>query len=1183
MIFTEIFYEILTYGVFDAMINKRKKVLHMAFAHLHTHTAYSLLDGEGTIEKLVDRAKELGQTAMAITDHGNMFGVIDFYEYAKAHDIKPVLGCEVYVAARSRLNKVHEYDSQSCHLVLLAENEIGYHNLMKLVSIGYVEGYYYRPRVDMEVLRQYSEGIIALSACMSGVLSVNILADNYAEAKRRAEEFIDIFGRDRYFIEIQDHGILEQQRLNRELIALARELDLGLVATNDIHYVLMEDAKYQDVLMCIQMGKTVDDTDRMKMSTDQFYLKSEEEMLELFSYIPEAVENTQKIADRCNVDIEFGKLHLPKFDVPDGMTSYEYLCSLTDEGMAERYPDDDGTVRNRLEYELNTISTMGYVDYFLIVWDFIRYAREKGIMVGPGRGSAAGSVVSYCLHITNIDPIKYGLIFERFLNPERVSMPDIDIDFCYERRGEVIDYVNRKYGASQVCQIVTFGTMAARLAVRDVGRALNIPYGMVDNVAKQIPRELDISIDKALKVNYKLKEMYDADPKIRELIDTAKELEGLPRHTSTHAAGVVITRDPVQEYVPLQKNDDVITTQFTMTTIERLGLLKMDFLGLRTLTVIRDAVDHVRNHRGIELDIERLDFEDKETYRMISSGETDGVFQLESGGMKQFMKELKPDSLEDIIAGISLYRPGPMDSIPMYVANKNNPKNVKYKHPMLEHILNVTYGCIVYQEQVMQIVRELAGYSLGRADLVRRAMSKKKADVMAKERRNFIYGTEQDGQIVDGAIKRGIDEKIAESIFDEMMDFASYAFNKSHAAAYAVVAYQTAWLKCHYPVEFFAAILTSFIEKTDKVTKYIAVAKNIGITVLPPDINMSGRQFSVDGNQIRFGLAAVKNVGIAVVDEIVAERESNGKFTGFRNFCQRMAGHKVNKRVVENLIRCGAFDSMGFKRSVLMMVYERVMDDAASQLKSVMPGQIDMFSILSEQQGMEEDNFPDREEFEERDILAMEKDCIGMYISGHPLDRYKKQVERCSSASIQEINDNENNRFNIGSVVRLAGIITGIRNQLTKKGEIMRYVELEDLSGSIEVLVFPSLVRRFDSMLQTDKMVVIDGNLDMVEDAPAKLRLESVKPLIQTDDVNQSKAAVKLYVRLYSSESLNEQKLKEILKGANGDIPVILRYEDKRQTLMSPRSMWIRQGDGREEKLTELFGADNVRLVRNKV
>ncbi len=1151
----------------------------MAFAHLHTHTAYSLLDGAGTIPKLLDRAKELGQTAMAITDHGNMYGVIEFYEEALKRGIHPVLGCEVYVAARSRFDKVHEYDSTSCHLILLAENQVGYHNLMKLVSAGFVDGYYYRPRIDMELLKEYSEGLIALSACMAGVLSRQILAGNYEEAKRRALEFVEIFGRDRYFIEVQDHGILEQQKLNRQLVALAKELDLELVATNDIHYVKQGDADNQDVLMCIQMGKTVDDEDRLKMSTDQLYLKSEAEMEELFSYIPEAIQNSQKIADRCHVEIEFGKLHLPKFDVPEGLTSYEYLKKLTDQGFSQRYPEDDGTVRERLNYELSTIEQMGYVDYFLIVWDFIHYAREHGIMVGPGRGSAAGSVVSYCLKITNVDPIRYNLIFERFLNPERVSMPDIDIDFCYERRGEVIDYVNRKYGTEQVCQIVTFGTMAARLAVRDVGRALNVPYGVVDQVAKEIPMELKMTIQKALTVNYKLKEMYDSDSSIKRLLDTAMDLEGLPRHTSTHAAGVVITREAVQNYVPLQKNDDVITTQFTMTTIERLGLLKMDFLGLRTLTVMRDAVEHIKKQYGVSVDMDALPFDDAETYEMISAGETDGVFQLESGGMRQFMKELKPTSLEDIIAGISLYRPGPMDSIPRYIANKNHPDKIRYKHPMLEHILDMTYGCIVYQEQVMQIVREMGGYSLGRSDLVRRAMSKKKADVMEQERKNFIYGTREDGQVVEGAVKRGVDEATASAIFDEMMDFASYAFNKSHAAAYAVVAYQTAWLKHHYPVAFFAALLTSFMEHSDKVTKYLAVVKGLGITVLPPDINKSGRQFSVDGDRIRFGMAAVKNVGGAVVDEIVVERESGGLFTGFRDFCRRMAGRKVNKRVVENLIRCGAFDSLGLKRAVLLGEYEKVLEDAVKEQKISIPGQMDMFGMLMTREELTEDNFPDCPEFPEREILAMEKEAIGMYVSGHPLNQHRKLAEQVATAEIYEIIENENGRFNIGSQVRLTGIINRVRNQLTKKGEIMRYLELEDLTGTIEVLVFPSLVRRFDSLLLEDNIVAIFGNLDMAEEAPPKLRLEEA--CLLTDAVPSKKpvpkTGCKLYLRLMNRE--NETAIKSILRGASGDIPVILRYEDTKETMMAGKSMWIFLNDGREEQLTALLGESNVKLV----
>lgn len=1146
----------------------------MSFVHLHTHTAYSLLDGEGTIPKLIERAKELGQTAMAITDHGNMYGVIDFYECAKQNGIKPIIGCEVYVAARSRFDKVHDLDSQSCHLILLAENDVGYHNLMKLVSAGFIEGFYYRPRIDMDILREHNEGIIALSACMSGVLSRQLLSGNYDEAKRRAQEFLDIFGRDRYFIEIQDHGIFEQKKLNRDLISIARELNIDIVATNDIHYTLKRDAEYQDVLMCIQMGKTVDDEDRMKMDCDQLYLKSEEEMTELFSYIPEALENTQKIADRCNVEIEFGKFHLPKFEIPNGLTAYEYLKQLVYRGMRERYPNADESVVSRMQYELDTISQMGYVDYFLIVWDFIHYAKSHGIPVGPGRGSAAGSVVAYCLHITDVDPIKYSLIFERFLNPKRVSMPDIDIDFCYVRRGEVIDYVNRKYGSDNVAQIVTFGTMAARLAIRDVGRALNIPYGRVDEVAKQVPNELKMTIKKALTVNYKLKELYDSSAEIKKLIDTAIELEGLPRHTSTHAAGVVITSGGIGNFVPLQKNDDVITTQFTMTTIERLGLLKMDFLGLRTLTVIQDAVMHIKQAHGADVNIENLDMDDAAVYEMISRGETDGVFQLESGGMKQFMKELKPTSIEDIIAGISLYRPGPMDSIPMYVANKNNPSMVKYKHPMLEHILNMTYGCIVYQEQVMQIVRELGGYSLGRADLVRRAMSKKKADVMQKERQNFIYGTDEGGVHVDGAVARGIDEKTAASIFDEMMDFASYAFNKSHAAAYAVVAYRTAWLKSHYPVEFFAALLTSFIDNASKISKYIEVVKRLGIEMLPPSINKSGKDFSVDNGCLRFGLAAVKNVGGAVVDEIAAERETGGDFIGLTDFCKRMVSRKMNKRVVESLIKCGAFDEFGLKRAQLFRAYERVMDDAQYAAKNTMPGQLDMFSMMSGEAERNADNFEDCREFPETELLAMEKESIGMYVSGHPLDSKAAAVRAASTASISDIIENEDKRFNIGSQVTVSGIITKVRNQLTKKGDMMRYVEFEDLTASMEVIIFPGQLRRFADIAVEGSIVTISGNLDISDDAPPKLRLEDMRMLDET-----VRKRARLYLRLDSTDTVVLNEVKRILKAESGDVSVVIKYSDNGQVVAAPKSMMVKRNDERTEILKKLLGDENVRLV----
>ena len=1146
----------------------------MAFAHLHTHTAYSLLDGEGTVKKILDRAKELGQTSMAITDHGCMFGVIDFYEYAKSIGIKPVLGCEVYVAARGHKDKIHELDSSSSHLILLAKNNTGYKNLMNIVSIGYVDGFYYKPRIDLDILRENSEGIIALSACMLGVLSKKILAGNYEEAKQSAQEFINIFGRENYFIEIQDHGIYEQKMLNRELIRLARELDLGIVATNDIHYVRQEDAEFQDVLMCIQMGKTVYDTDRMKMSTNEMYVKSEAEMLELFDYIPEAIENTQRVADMCEVDIEFGKLHLPEFKLPEGYTSVSYLRELCEKGLKRRYPDADQSIKDRLDYELATIENMGYVDYFLIVWDFIHFARENGIMVGPGRGSAAGSIVSYCLEITNIDPIKYDLIFERFLNPERVTMPDIDIDFCYERRGEVIDYVIQKYGFDRVAQIVTFGTMAAKLAIRDTGRALDMPYGFVDGVAKQIPNELNITIEKALEGNLQLKEMYASDPQVKRLIDVSSELEGLPRHTSTHAAGVVITREPVQTYVPLSRNDEVITTQFTMTTIERLGLLKMDFLGLRTLTVIRDAVDNIKLTQGITVDMDSVEMTDPETFAMISAGDTDGVFQLESGGMKEFMKELKPSTIEDIIAGISLYRPGPMDSIPQYISNKNS-GSIKYKHPLLENILDVTYGCIVYQEQVMQIVRELGGYSLGRADLVRRAMSKKKTEVMEQERKNFVYGVkDENGNVeVEGAMSRGIDEKVAISIFDEMMDFAKYAFNKSHAAAYAFVSYQTAWLRCHYPTEFYAALLTSVLGQATKVTKYISSAKKQGINLLPPDINKSYSNFVPDGKDIRFGLAAIKNVGAAFIDDMTAEREKNGDFASFTDFCNRMADKKLNKRIVESMIKSGVFDSLGITRATLMQVYESTIDSAVREQKNFVSGQLDFFSMFEEKDGIT-DNFPTLPELDKRVLLNFEKEYLGVYVSGHPLDGTENLISRVSSTTVLEISENENYKFASDDKVKLGGMISKRRDQLTKRGELMSYITFEDLTGEIEVLVFPGQVRKFEPLLKEESFCLISGNLDVQEDRPTKIRLEGISPLAEYDVPNFKK----LFIKMKSTDTAGLEGVKRILKGKNGSVPVIIYYEDTKTSVQAPKSMWV-SDDRCIKDIEKLLGEGSAKTV----
>lgn len=1123
--------------------------------------------------------------AMAITDHGNMYGVIEFYEYARQIGIKPILGCEVYVAARTRFDKVHELDSERYHLILLAMNETGYKNLMKIVSFGFIDGFYYKPRVDMELLREYNEGIIALSGCMFGVLSRKILAGNYDAAIAAARDFIDIFGRDRYYVEVQDHGLYDQKRLNAGLIKLARELDLGLVCTNDIHYVTREDAKYQDVLMCVQTGKSIGDESRMKMESEELYVKSPQEMSELFSYLPEAVENTVRIADRCNVEIEFGKLHLPEFDVPGGGDAFSYLTMLCEKGFKERYADEpsdsSGTVYKRMMYELDTIRTMGYVDYFLIVWDFIRFAKDSGIMVGPGRGSAAGSVVSYCLYITNVDPIKYDLIFERFLNPERVSMPDIDVDLCYERRHEVIDYVNKKYGADRVCQIITFGTMAARQAVRDVGRALDISYAAVDNIVRQIPFSLHMTLDKALTLSPGLKQMYDENPEVKRLIDTSRELEGLPRHASTHAAGVVITKEPVYNYVPLQKNDDVITTQFPMTTIERLGLLKMDFLGLRTLTVIRDAVNMAERTSGMKIDINNIPLDDKAVYEMISRGDSDGVFQLESAGMKRFMTELKPSGLEDIIAGISLYRPGPMDSIPRYIANKNNPKLVTYKHPLLEPILKVTYGCIVYQEQVMQIVRELGGYSLGRADLVRRAMSKKKADVMAEEKHNFVYGISDEDNHVDGAVNRGIDEATANSIFDEMMDFASYAFNKSHAAAYAVVAYQTAWLKCHYPAEFFAALLNSFIDSSDRLAKYIAIIEKLGLKIAPPDINRSCAKFTVADGHIVFGLGGIKNVGGGVVDEIEKERRSGGLFSSFTDFCTRMIGRKVNKRVVEGLIKSGCFDSMKLKRSVLMSEYDLLMDRLAAEAKNGISGQMSLFDMMDKDEiKAPEDNFDDKEEFPPERMLAMEKESIGMYVSGHPLEKWRGMQNDSGITSALSVVLNEDGRYRAGDVVTMLGIITSVRTRTTKKNDVMKYIVLEDLTAEIECIVFPSIARQYDSLLKKDTKVLVSGDLDITDDNPPKLRVKTIQPLAEPMKKAARKATPnRLYIKMRSDDEQGMNLLKQTLNGAGGDMDVIVYFSDTKQQMLAPNSMRVSADDVRIGLLRDVFGESCVKIV----
>jgi len=1071
------------------------------FTHLHTHTAFSLLDGQGKVENLINAAKNCGQTAMAITDHGAMYGVIDFYECAKKQGIKPIIGCEVYTAARKLTDKTHEHDSKSGHLVLLAKNNIGYRNLMKIVSSAFTDGFYYKPRTDMDFLCENSDGLIALSACLQGDITRLISHGDYNGAVEKAREFIDIFGKDNFFIELQDHGLLEQKRANKDLIRLANELDLKLVATNDIHYVNRTDAEIQDVLMAVQTGKTLDDPGRLKFDGSEMYVKSESEMRELFDHVPEAIENTQLVADMCNVELDFNSLHLPEFDTPNGIDAFEYLKQLCFDGLQKHYGDTvSDEVAERIKYELSVIRKMGYVDYFLIVWDFCKFARDSGISVGPGRGSAAGSLVSYCLFITDVDPMKFGLLFERFLNPERVSMPDIDIDFCKRRRQEVIDYVIEKYGADRVTQIVTFGTMAAKGTIRDVGRVLSIPYGAVDAIAKVVPFEPGITIASALEKSPKLAEMYAQDTDTKRIIDYARELEGLPRHTSTHAAGIVITKEPLYNYIPLQAKDDVTTTQYPMGDIDKLGLLKMDLLGLTTLTIIRDAIENIKQSHGVHIEPSSISFDDKNVFDMFSRGDTDGVFQFESTGMRQFLKELKPQCFEDIIAGIALYRPGPMDSIPMYVRNKNNPNLVTYKHPTLEKILNMTYGCIVYQEQVMQIVRELGGYSLGRADLLRRAMSKKKMDVMTVERANFIHGIVRDnGEIdVEGAVRRGIDEATAASIFDDMMDFANYAFNKSHAAAYAVIAYQTAFLKCHFPVDFMAALLSS----TQQVAKHIAECKSKGIAILAPDINKSRNGFTVDSGAIRFGLVAVKNVGEAFVARMLNERDCNGEFISFTDFCTRLSGGDLNKRVVEALISCGAFDSLKQKRSVLLAECEKVINGVNANRRNTLDGQIDLFSALSDSSdslsfAASGDNFEDKPEFSHDELLKLEREFLGFYVSGNPLDQFKAVIEANSDFSTLEIansqnSDDENPAVYDGMTISICGLISARKNKVTKAGKTMCFLDLEDLVGRIEVIVFPDKLARCDKHLVENKIIKVIGRLDIKEDEDSKIICEKI-------------------------------------------------------------------------------------------
>ena len=1153
------------------------------FVHLHTHTEYSLLDGAASIPKIITKAKELGMTSLAITDHGAMFGVVDFYKEAKKQGIHPVIGCEVYVAPESRFVK-NSGDGKYSHLVLLAENEIGYKNLIELVSKGYTEGFYYKPRIDFELLCSHKEGLIALSACLAGEIPKKLLAGDYSGALKVANKYAEALGRNNYFIELQDHGISEQKQILPQLIRLANEVGVGLVATNDVHYIGREDAKYQDILMCIQTDKTVRDSDRMRFETDEFYLKSPDEMNRLFANIPEALENTVKIANRCIVDFDFETRHLPNFDVPDGKNSFEYLYELCREGLAERYANPDDLLFKRLDYELSVIKHMGFVDYFLIVWDFIRYARSVSVPVGPGRGSAAGSLVSYCLHITDIDPIKYELIFERFLNPERVSMPDIDIDFAPEGRQKVIDYVVEKYGEDQVAQIITFGTMKAKLVVRDVARALALPYAVGDTVAKLIPNDFKITLDESLQASPDLRKLYENDSEVKELITVSRALEGLPRHASTHAAGVVITGEAITSYIPVYNGKDSVTTQFTKDTVEELGLLKMDFLGLRNLTVIENAVKLVEKTRGIKLDPEKFDFNEPKVYELISSGNTDGVFQLESDGMKAFMQEMKPDCLEDIIAGISIYRPGPMNQRHSYIHNKKHPEDIKYKHPLLEDILNVTYGFMVYQEQVLQIVQSLAGYSLGKADVMRRVISKKKASAMETERKNFIYGLDDENGnvIIEGCIRRGIDEKIASSIFDEMSDFANYAFNKSHAAAYAVVAYRTAYLKTFYPEEFMAALIST-IDDQGKINAYLRNCTEMGIDRLPPDINESYDSFSVSNGAIRFGLSAIKNVGRNVIHKIVEERNRRGKFKNFADFLERMAGGYLNKRALESLIRCGAFDSMGVKRSQLMQVYELALDGIAQTKRNNIEGQMSLFDMGSADEETFDIEYPDVSEFSKRDLLAMEKETAGIYFSGHPLDEYEERMLRITRDNLYKLisaaERDENGEYTVveggvsdGDSLTVCVIINSMKVKTTKSGAQMAFLEVEDITGTVEAIVFPKVYTAFSSKLKEGEIVVIRGSASVRVDEKPKLTVDDVMLM---DDV-ETKTISKVYVRMNTNSKETILSLKEIADKNRGNIPVILYFNDEKKYVSTPKEYCVNMSEKCAKSLENLFGKGNV-------
>ena len=1153
----------------------------MSFAHLHVHTEFSLLDGSNKIKEYVSRVKELGMNSAAITDHGVMYGVIDFYREAKKQGINPILGCEVYVAPNSRFDReITGGDDRYYHLVLLAENEEGYANLTKIVSKGFVEGYYYKPRVDKELLRKYHKGIIALSACLAGEVARFLTKGLYEEAKKTALEYQEIFGEGNFFLELQDHGIPEQGLVNQQLFKMSEETGIELVATNDIHYTYAEDAKPHDILLCIQTGKKLSDENRMRYDGGQYYVKSEEEMLRLFPYAKQALENTQKIADRCHVEIEFGVTKLPKYDVPDGYTSWEYLQKLCYEGLEKRYGDPSEELKERLSYELETIHQMGYVDYFLIVWDFIKYAKDHGISVGPGRGSAAGSIVSYCLEITTIDPIRYQLLFERFLNPERVSMPDIDVDFCYERRQEVIDYVTRKYGKDCVAQIVTFGTLAARGVIRDVGRVMDLPYAYVDSISKMIPQELGITIDKALKMNPDLKKLYDTDETVTNLIDMAKRLEGLPRHCSMHAAGVVICQKPVDEYVPLSRAaDGTITTQFIMTTLEELGLLKMDFLGLRTLTVIQNAVLLARRKQP-EVNINQIDYNDQKVLDYIGTGKTDGVFQLESAGMKGFMKELKPHNLEDVIAGISLYRPGPMDFIPQYIRGKNDSSSITYDCPQLEPILAPTYGCIVYQEQVMQIVRDLAGYSLGRSDLLRRAMSKKKAAVMEKERKIFIYGDEETG--VPGCIKNGIDEQTANKIYDEMIDFAKYAFNKSHAAAYAVVSYQTAWLKYYFPVEYMAALMTSVIDNPSKVSEYIYACRQMNIKILPPDINKGEANFSVDGGDIRYGLAAIKSIGRPVIKAIVEDREELGLFQNLEDFITRLSAKNIlNKRTIENLIKAGALDTLGGTRKQFMSIYVQIVDHVTQEKKNSMVGQMTLFDLVSEDQKEEfQIRMPDVGEYSKETLLAFEKEVLGIYVSGHPLEAYEEKWKKSISATTADFQLDEetgHTKVHDGAKEIIGGMITEKTIKHTKTNQMMAFITVEDLLGTVEVVVFPRDYEKNRDYLEVDSKVFVRGRVSEEDDKPSKMICEKIIPFERTKK--------ELWIQFPDKATFldEEQIVYGYLADSDGDDEVMIYCAKERAVKKLPKNRNIGINEQILSRLMNHFGEKRVKVVEKPI